>query len=109
MSRRIAYSPWFDADLHLRIAWYAEQGGVKVAERFVSAVESTVRRVTDNPGRGRRPYPADPDLAELHCVLIERPFDKHLLYFRFNDDTLTLERLLHGAQDRPRALREPPN
>ena len=108
MSRRVAYSPWFDADFHLRIARYAEQGGPKVAQQFTSAVEATVRRVTDNPGCGRRPYPKDPDLAQLHCVFIKRPFQKHLLYFRFDDETLTLERLLHGAQDRPRSLREPP-
>ena len=35
MSRPILYAPWFDADVQLRTAYYAERAGVKVANRFV--------------------------------------------------------------------------
>jgi toxin ParE1/3/4 len=108
MSLRIYYAPWFDADNQFRLAWYAENGGVSLAERFVSAIERTVNQLAENPNLGRRRYPRDPDLADIYAVRVVRPFNKHLLYYRFNEDTLFLERLIHGARDLPRRLRESP-
>ena len=109
MSLRVQYALWFDADLHLRTAWYAERGGNKLAGRFANAVEATVKKLTENPGLGWRPYPGDPDLAQLRSVLVVRPFRKHILYYRFTDEELFLERLIHGARDLPRRLRESPD
>lgn len=106
---RIDYAGWYDADVNLRAAWYAEKGGPRLAGRFVTALEETIRRLKANPNRGRRPFPKDPDLGELHSVLVERPFEKHILYYRFTPDTLILERLIHGARDLPRRLREAPD
>jgi len=108
MSLRIYYAPWFDADNQFRVAWYAEKGGVTFAERFVAAVEQTIKQLAENPARGRCRYPRDPDLAHIFGVRIVRPFQKHLLYYRFNEDTLFLERLIHGARDLPRRLKESP-
>ena len=39
MSFRVEYAPWFDVDVQFRTAWYAENGGNELAERFISAVE----------------------------------------------------------------------
>lgn len=108
MNLRAQFAPWFDADLHFRTAWYAEQGGIELAERFVIVVEQTVKNLIQNPGLGRRPYPRDVDLSEMHSVLIGRPFQKHILFYRFNEEALFLERLIHGARDLPRRLRESP-
>ena len=83
-----------------------EQGGIELAVRFVSAVESTVKTLAQNPQLGRRPYPKDFDLAEVHSVLVGRPFQKHLLFYRFTTESLVLERLIHGARDLPRRLRQ---
>jgi hypothetical protein len=71
-------------------------------------VEATANGLSNNPQRGRRPYPNDPDLTAIHSVLLQRPFDKHILYYRFDAETLFLERLIHGARDLPRRLRESP-
>jgi toxin ParE1/3/4 len=108
MSLRARYAPWFDADFHFRTAWYAEHGGSELAERFVDAVERTVKKLTRNPHLGPGPYPKDSDLGELHFVLIERPFHKHILFYRFNQEALFLERLIHGARDLPRRVKESP-
>jgi len=108
MSLHIFYAPWFDADNQLRLAWYAENGGVILADQFIAAVERTVTQLGQNPNRGRRRYPLDPDLADIYAVLVAKPFQKHLLFYRFNDDTLFLERWIHGARDLPRRLRESP-
>jgi len=106
---RTEYAVWYDADVNLRVAWYAEKSGPRLADRFVTAVEATVRKLKANPNRGRRPFPKDPDLLELYSVLVEHPFEKHILYYRFTVDTLILERLIHGARDLPRRLLEAPD
>jgi len=108
MSLRIYYAPWFDADNQLQAAWYAEKDGVDLSERFITAVEQTVQKLADNPNLGRRRYPQDPDLTDVYAICIARPFQKHLLYYRFNKDSLFLERLIHGARDLPRRLKESP-
>jgi|SRR6185369_6301450 plasmid stabilization system protein ParE len=109
MSRRVHYAPWFDADLHFRTAWYAEAGGEELAERFVTAVKTTVSKLSDNPRLGWRPYPRDSDLDMVYAMLVERPFRKHILFYRFAEEDLFLERLIHGARDLPQRLREPPS
>jgi hypothetical protein len=53
MSLVVHYAPWFDADLHLRIAWYAEQGVEGLPDRLVMAVQTTVAKLLSNPRRGR--------------------------------------------------------
>jgi|SRR5215211_630938 len=108
MSLRVDYAPWFDADIHFRVAWYIEQGGPQVSEDFISAIEATIQKLKKHPSHGRRRYPKDPELSTVYSVLLDRPFHKHILYYRFTADTLILERLIHGARDLPRRLRESP-
>ena len=105
---QVRYAPWFDADVQFRTAWYAERGGPGLADRFIAAVEATVRKLADNPLRGRRPYPKDRDLHDIHLLRIGKPFHKYMLYYRFTSDALILERLIHGARDLPRRLRDSP-
>ncbi len=83
MSLRVQNAPWFDADFHFRIAWYAEQGGNELAEQFVNAVETVVRKLAENPNIGWRPYARDSDLSDVHAILVEPPFRKHILFYRF--------------------------
>ena len=108
MSLRVEYSAWFDADLQFCTAWYIEQSGSELADRFLNAVEITLRKLASNPRRGRRAYPDDSHLTSLYGVLVERPFHKYILYYRFTDQVLSVERLIHGARDLERRLREPP-
>jgi plasmid stabilization system protein ParE len=68
MRRRVEFAAWWDADLNLRAARYAEQGGDELAERFVNAVEATVKILVGNPHLGRRTYPNDPDVTEFQSV-----------------------------------------
>ena len=108
MSRRREYAPWFDADIQLRSAWYTNKGGPALAIRFIDALEATVDNLELNPSRGRKPFPRDPQLTDLHAILLERPFQRLILFYRFTDEALTLERLIHGARDLPQRIRESP-
>jgi plasmid stabilization system protein ParE len=109
VSQPIRYAPWFDADVQLRTARYAEQAGPKVANRFVDALQATVTKLANNPCRGHPAYPKDPDLADLRVIQLVRPFQKYLLYYRIVGEMLILERLIYGGRDLPRRLRESPH
>ena len=108
MIRQVHYSPWFDADVHYYLAWYAEQGGADLAERLVSALDTSVNKLTSRPDRGHRPFLRDTDLADLRSSLVEPPFRKLVIFYRYSETDLALERLIHGARDLPRRLRESP-
>jgi toxin ParE1/3/4 len=108
MSRCREYAPWFDADVQLRSAWYTNQGGLGLALRFIDALEATVDKLELNPSRGRKPFPRDPRLADLHSIFLERPFQRLILFYRFTEQSLILERLIHGARDLPRRIGESP-
>ena len=108
MSLPVEYSPSFEADLWLQLAWYAERSGVGLAERFATAVELSAQEIVRTPGLGRRPFPKDPDLAEFQSFRVQSPFDSHRIFYRITAASLVLERLVHGARDLPRRLKEPP-
>jgi plasmid stabilization system protein ParE len=108
MSLRVEFAVWWDADVNLRTARYAEKAGIEIAERFVQAVETTVRLLADHPHLGRQPFPNDPEVGQFHSWLVQRPFHKHIVFYRFTEDALMLGRLIHGARDSPRRLRESP-
>jgi plasmid stabilization system protein ParE len=108
MSLRVEFAAWWDVDVNLCIAGYAERAGIELAERFIHATETTVQLLMENPHLGRRPFPTDPDVGQFHSWLVQRPFQKHIVFYRFTDDVLMLERLIHGARDLPRRLRDSP-
>jgi plasmid stabilization system protein ParE len=108
MSRRREYAAWFDADIQLRAAWYTNKGGQGLALRFIDALETTVDKLELNPSRGRQAFPKDPRLADLHAMFLERPFQRLILFYRFTEQAIILERLIHGARDLPRRIGESP-
>jgi plasmid stabilization system protein ParE len=108
MTLAVEYSPLFEADLWLQLAWYAEQGGFELAEQFTAAVELTVQGLRRTPGLGRTAFPNDPELLHLQSFLVQAPFGWHRIFYRTTASTLFLERLMHGARDLPHRLLEPP-
>lgn len=108
MSRTIQQSDYFLADLNKQVDWYRENATSQVAEGYVNAVELTVRKLAKTPAIGRLRFQDWPELAGIRSWRLQRPFHRHLIFYRFNDDTLTVERVLHGARDLPRRLLESP-
>jgi plasmid stabilization system protein ParE len=108
MSLKIRRSDWFIGDLEHYAAWYQTEAGWEVAQRYLRAVSETLTRLADMPGLGRPARFSAPVLRDLRLYPVERPFDKHLIFYRHDGAALYGERAIHGARDLPRRLTEPP-
>jgi len=108
MSLKIRRSDWFIADLEHYASWYEREASWEVAQRYLRAVSTTLARLSDVPGLGRPARFSVPVLQDLRIYPAERPFEKHLIFYRHDEATLYVERAIHGARDLPRRLTEPP-
>jgi plasmid stabilization system protein ParE len=108
MSLKVRRSDWFIGDLEHYAAWYQSEASWEVAERYLRAVALTLVRLSDMPGMGCPARFLAPALRNLRCLPVERPFDKHLIFYRHDQETLYVERVVHGARDLPLRLTQPP-
>jgi plasmid stabilization system protein ParE len=104
MSLRIRRSEWFIGDLEHYAAWHESAANWEVAEQYLRAVSATLTRIAEMPGLGRPVRFSNPILRDLRCFPVERPFEKHLIFYRNDQSTLCVERVVHGARDLPRRL-----
>jgi plasmid stabilization system protein ParE len=109
MSLKIRRSDWFLGDLEHYAAWYQSEASWEVAQRYLRAVSTTLARLADMPGLGRPSRFSAPVLRDLRIYPVERPFEKHLIFYRHHSATLCVERAVHGARDLPRRLTQPPD
>ena len=101
-------SPFFTADFDLQIAWYVERAGEHVARRYAESVVHTLGRLCENSGIGARCDFKHPKLTMLRFCPVARPFQKPIVFYRFDDQNLFAERVMHGSRDLPNRLQEPP-
>jgi plasmid stabilization system protein ParE len=71
-------------------------------------VSATLTRLANTPGLGRPARFSTLALQELRLHPVERPFDKHLIFYRHDGASIYVERAIHGARDLPRRLTPPP-
>ena len=107
MSRTIRKSPQFLADFSLQYRWYFKEAGEPLARRYLLAVDGTLEKLSRFPEVGTlRRFP-QPELRDLRSASVERPFDRHLVFYRFDENHLDAWRIMHGARDLPNRLVEP--
>jgi plasmid stabilization system protein ParE len=109
MSRAIQKARDFTADFENLFAWYVDKAGVEVAWRFQTALDRSLVKLSIRPDLGRLRHFRHRDLAGLRSFPVEHPFRNILIFYRANDEVLDAVRLMHGARDLPRRLREPPS
>ena len=95
-------------DVRLQSLWYDINAGQDVAERYLNFFVQTLHTLAKQPDLGRIRKFRDRRLAKLRSFRIEESFEKHLIFYRVEDDTLVVFRVLHGVRDLPRRLLEPP-
>ena len=108
MSLRVRRSEWFIGDLEHYAAWYDRAAGWDLAGRYLQAVAATLARLAERPALGHAIVFDAPELAGMRCLTVERPFQKHLIFYRFDEAMLSAERVVHGARDLPRRLLQAP-
>lgn len=108
MSRAIQKARDFTADFEILFAWYVDQAGPETAWRFQMALDNSLTRLSIRPDLGRPRHFRHPKLRELRSFPVEPPFESLLIFYRANDEVLDAVRLMHGARNLPRRLRESP-
>jgi len=109
MSRAIQKASAFMADFENLFAWYVDQAGIRVAWRFQTALDNSLLKLSIRPDLGRPRHFRHRDLSALCSFPLERPFHNLLIFYRADDESLGALRLMHGARNLPRRLREPPS
>jgi len=108
MSLSVQRSPFFEEDFCACYEWYLERAGQEIADQFLDCVEQTLEDLSQHPGLGRRRRFRHPDLKGLRSFGVAPPFRVRILFYRFTDHELIVERLIHGARDLSRRLLEAP-
>ena len=108
MPLTIQQSAYFLADVEIQFRWYFEKVDLEVAQRYRMALQATILKLQQRPLLGRPRFRNDPDLKGIRCCTVAKPFARHLLFYRVLDDSLVLERTIHGARNLPRRLKRPP-
>jgi toxin ParE1/3/4 len=109
MIRAVRQSDYFWADMLKQVDWYREKAGPEVAQGYVNAIEATLQMLAKTPGLGRPRFPHWRELAGIRSWRVQRPYHRHLIFYRFDDETLIAERAIHGARDLPRRLLQSPH
>jgi toxin ParE1/3/4 len=104
MIRVIHRSDCFWADIQEQVDWYRENAGPEVGVGYVNAVEATLQALAKTPGLGRPRFQNRPELSGVRSWRVERPFHRYLIFYRFDEENLMAERVIHGACDLPRRL-----
>jgi plasmid stabilization system protein ParE len=94
----------FQADVIHQFTWYFKTAGENIAWRFEDAVNDTLVRLSRNPTLGRLRHFRDGRLQNLRSFPVTAPFDRFLVFFRINDNSITMERLMEGSRNLGRRL-----
>jgi plasmid stabilization system protein ParE len=74
-----------------------------VAERFLTAVQTTIRQISKNPGIGSPRSFVNPKLIGLRSLAVEG-FPSIRVYYLVSGKTVRIIRVLHGKRDVGRVL-----
>lgn len=105
MNPRITRRARAEDDLADQAAWYIVKASPRIAERFLEAVEHTAEALLATPGLGVARTYRNLRLAGMRMTPV-RGFGKHLIFYRQTREGIEIVRVLHGARDLERILRE---
>lgn len=108
MRRLLRRTNDFLSDFDHQYRWYLLEAGEAVARKYLDAVWRAVEELAAHPGLGRLRHFRHPALRGLRSFRVQPPFEAHLIFYRYTDHELSVERLMSGRRDLARRLREPP-
>lgn len=98
----------FQQDFARQAGWYLCHANDEIAQGYLDCLNETLRQLAIHPAVGRVRRYRHPELRGLRSFRVNRPFQKHLIFYRHDQTTLHAIRVIHGARDLPRRLLEPP-
>ena len=98
MRRRIVITEAAAADILEQADWYQAQSDQKLAQRWQTAVTTTVLQIVEAPLTGASCKFNSKELAGIRRKSIDG-FRKHLIFYRVQDRTLLVLWVIHGARD----------
>ena len=102
MSLALVQSEDFLSDLEQQFDWYVHEtqldlpDAIELAEKFKIAVLETLEFLLRHPGAGHRRFPQFTDLEGTRSWRVNRPFDRFLIYYHVQGETLFIDRLIEG-------------
>jgi plasmid stabilization system protein ParE len=112
MSLALVQSEDFLLDVEQQFDWYVHESkldladAIELAQKFKIAVLDTLEFLLRHPGAGRRRFPQFTDLQGTRSWRVNRPFDRFLIYYHIQGESLCVDRLIEGhrriASDRER-------
>lgn len=106
MSLGLRRSDVFVADFEKAYCWYLEEAGGVIARRFLESVWQTLELLTVQPGVGVPRHFCAAELEGLRSYRVKPPFQAHLIFYRYTETELLIDRLMHGRRDLPERLME---
>ena len=88
------------------MGWYAENTGIEVADRFLSAADSTLSLLSTQPEIGTPLFVRKPELQGMRRVPVSDGFERLLLFYFPLQDGVDLVRLVHGSRELEQLLVE---
>jgi len=101
---KIARRASFQADVVHQFTWYFQKAGEDIAWQFEDAVNETLVRLSRNPTVGRLRHFRDVRLQDLRSFQVTAPFERFMVFFRIDANTITMERLMEGSRNLDRRL-----
>ena len=93
-------------DLTSQWVWHADNGGMEVADRFLIAVEKTLKLLATQPESGSSFFVRKPELQGMRRFPASDGFEKILLFYLPLKDGVDLIRVVHGSRDQEQLLAE---
>jgi len=102
MSLALVQSEDFFLDVEQQFDWYVHESkldladAIELAQKFKIAILDTLEFLVRHPGAGRPRFPQFTDLQGTRSWRVNRPFDRFLIYYHIQEDTLFVDRLIEG-------------
>jgi toxin ParE1/3/4 len=93
-------------DLIAQWVWYAENGSIEVADRFLQAADNTLQLLARQPESGSKFFVRKTELQGMRKFPISEGFEKILLFYFPLRDGVDLVRVVHGNRDLETLLAE---
>lgn len=98
MTKRLDVRDAARDDLVDHYLWFAREAGVDVADRMAAHADAALFRLLASPGIGSPVDTYRPELTGLRKWRVPS-FPKLLIFYLVDEETLTVLRVLHAAQD----------